>query len=473
MWPSVFKVLGGSLLTFAVIWGLVLAWWQSNDYEPSRVDLALYLGALPFALVGGYFLLRGFIDHLKAPPPAEKPATPSVVDDDPLAGARARTAAAERTFSLCLVDAAMTTPGGASADDVLAAIEAGKRPEPSARLSDDAGFPVFLAEVPDLDVDAMTDRLAEDAGPIRQLAEQAGTVRVLALLDDVLTDVGERVRALLGQGKEKMRLHVLWLVPGEVNPTHFPGLRVWHQLNYWSTLDKSDVEIVLLPTANEAAAMRQVDEAILRVNRDPVGNELILLISAASAVDEASVEAWATRNILFSAKHQQRKIPGEGAVALLFASQAMAERLQLPDSVVISRISQGSRDKPVDAGGRIGGKLIGQLIDGLLDVAAVDSEQIKAAVFDADHRSGLATEAMEGLGERFAHLDPIKDCPATGTINGAVSPVGSLIALACARARVLADQAPVLCISNQHEFDRAVLLAAPFVPSSTTEPSST
>jgi hypothetical protein len=98
MWPSVFKVLGGSLLTFAIIWGLVLAWWQSNDYEPSRVDLALYLGALPFALVGGYFLLRGFIDHLKAPPPAEKPATPSVVDDDPLAGARARTAAAERTF---------------------------------------------------------------------------------------------------------------------------------------------------------------------------------------------------------------------------------------------------------------------------------------------------------------------------------------------------------------------------------------
>jgi hypothetical protein len=374
---------------------------------------------------------------------------------------------------LCLVDAAMTTPGGGSADDILAAIEAGKRPEPSARLSDDAGFPVFLAEVPDLDVDAMADRLAEDAGPIRQLAEQAGTVRVLALLDDVLTDVGERVRALLGQGKEKLRLHVLWLVPGEVNPTHFPGLRVWHQLNYWSTLDKADVEIVLLPTANEAAAMRQVDEAILRVNRDPVGNELILLIGAASAVDEASVEAWATRNILFSAKHQQRKIPGEGAVALLFASQAMAERLQLPDSVVISRISQGSRDKPVDAGGRIGGKLIGQLIDGLLDVAAVDSEQIKAAVFDADHRSGLATEAMEGLGERFAHLDPIKDCPATGTINGAVSPVGSLIALACARARVLADQAPVLCISNQHEFDRAVLLATPFVPSSNTEPSST
>ena len=471
MRSSVFRILGGSLLTFAIVWALVLAWWQSNDYEPSRVDLALYLGALPLALVGGYLLLRGFIEHVKADPPVNMPAVPSIVDDDPLSGARAKTAAAERSFSLCLVGACMAVPAGGSADDVLAAIEAGKRPEPSKRLTDDAGFPVFLAEVPDIEVEAITERLAEEDGAIRQLIDRPDMVRALALLDGIMEKAWGQVEPIFQSG-EKLRLHLRWLVPADWNQAYFPGLRLWLQLNHWSKLERADLDITLLPMVNEADAMRQVDEAILRANRDPSSNELILIVGAVSAVDERTVETWAGGNKLFSAQHQDRKIPGEGAVALLFATRHLVERLKLDEVAVISRVSHGARDKPVDAGGRIGGKLIEQLVAGLLDVTATDSAQIKSAVFDADHRANHVTEAMEGLGQAFEHLDPAKDCLATGTVNGALSPVGSLIALACARGKVLADRAPVLCLSNQHELDRAVLLVMPYVAANKPEPSS-
>ncbi|MBI2278230.1 MAG: hypothetical protein HYU74_12820 [Dechloromonas sp.] len=472
MWPTVFKVLGGSLLTLAIVWGLVLAWWQSNDYEPSTIDLVLYLGAVPLALIGGYWLLRGFIEHLKAPPPVAKPNAQSEVDDDPLSGARARTAAAERGFSLCLIDAWLNVPAGASTDDVLAALEAGKSPEPSLQLTDEAGFPVFVAEVKNVDVDGMVERLLGEAGPIRQLSDQPAMVRVLALLDDVLEKACGQVNAWLDQSPEKLALQVLCLVPADWQSSHLPALRLWLG-NYWPGFDPARLEIALLPVASEVDALRQVDEAILRANREVSTNELFLIVGATSAVNEQTVDNWAAGQRLFTAKHQHGRVPGEGAVALLLASQPLVQRPELSAATVISRVSHGQRDKRVDAGGRIGGHLIERLIEGLLDVTALDSTKITAAVSDADHRSGQITEMLEGLGQVFAHLDPIKDCLAIGRVNGSLAPIGSLIALACARARVLADDAPILCLSNQHDLERAVLLAMPIVAQAPIEPSTT
>lgn len=472
MWPTVFKVLGGSLLTLAIVWGLVLAWWQSNDYAPSTIDLVLYLGAIPLALIGGYWLLRGFIEHLKAPPPVAKQNVQNEVDDDPLSGTRARTAAAECGFSLCLIDAWLNVPAGASVDDVLAALEAGKPPEPSAQLTDEAGFPVFVAEVKDIDADGMAERLLGEAGSIRQLSDEPSMVRALALLDDVLEKACGQVKALLDQSPEKLVLQVLCLVPADWHPSHLPAMRLWLG-NYWPGFDPARLEIMLLPVASEVDAMRQVDETILRANREASTNELFLVVGAVSAVDEQTVESWAAGQRLFTASHQHGRIPGEGAVALLLASPALAQRLDLPEATVISRVSHGQRDKRVDAGGRIGGRLIEQLIEGLLDVAALDSTKITAAISDADHRSGQITEMLEGLGQVFEHLDPIKDCLAIGRVNGSLSPIAGLVALACARARVLADDAPILCLSNQHDFDRAVLLAMPFVAPTPIEPRTT
>ena len=468
-----FRVLGGGLLTFVMVWALVLGWWQSNDHEPSKSDLALYLAALPLALIGGYWLLRVFIEHLKAPPSVAMPSMAATLDDDPLSSSKAKTAAAERSFTHCLVNAFIVAAPGISADDLLSAIEAGKRPEPCFRVTDEKGFPVFLAKVSDLDVDAALDRLEEGSESMRQLTEYPGVVRALALLEGLMDAVREQLEHILQQDKEGIHLRVLWVLPANWSPSCHAALRSWLQLNDWPLLGKGKLEIALQAAANEVDAIRLLDEAVLRVNRDSNGMELTLLLGAASNVDELTVSNWAAANSLFSAQHQQRKIPGEGAAALLLASRATVEHLGLSDAVVISRASIGTRDKAVDAGGRIGGKLIEQLVAGLLNTLAIESSRVKTVVFDTDHRSNHIAEAMEGVGQAFDHLEPIKDCLATGTVHGALQPIGSLLALACARSKVLLTDAPALFVSNQHELDRAVVLVMPYASQIDTKSSPT
>ncbi len=64
------------------------------------------------------------------------------------------------------------------------------------------------------------------------------------------------------------------------------------------------------------------------------------------------------------------------------------------------------------------GKLIDQLITGLLDVTGIAPSSIKSVMLTTDHRANYLAEALEGLGQSFEHLDPIKDCPAIGATVG-------------------------------------------------------
>jgi hypothetical protein len=76
-----------------------------------------------------------------------------------------------------LVDAFVLTAGGVSVDDTLAAVDSGKRPEPVTRLLDDSGFPVFAAEVAELDVAAMIEHFSDAAEPLRRLSSSEQAMR--------------------------------------------------------------------------------------------------------------------------------------------------------------------------------------------------------------------------------------------------------------------------------------------------------
>lgn len=471
MWSNVFRIVGGSLLTFALIWALVLAWWQSNDYQPSSIDLGLYLAALPLALVGGYLLLRGFIDHLKAPAVAPPAAAPTLRDDDPLLQASVKTEAAERGYTIGVIDSFVVTSVGAGSDDLLAAVEDGKRPGPSSRLTDNAGFPVFAAEASQLDVDAMVDQFSEEAGVLRELSRNEQLMRSLSLLEPILESANARLQDIRELGGEPFVFRVLWLVPAAWRTLDLAALKAWLQSKLFSLWEKGQPDIRIVLVANEVEALRVLDEVTLRTNRDSSNHDLTLLIGAVSAVDEWSIEQRLEGSSLFSPEYQQRQIPGEGGGGLLLAGQGLINRLNLDDCILISRLSAASRDKSVDSGGRVSGKLINQLTTGLLDVTGIDHAVIKTAILDTDHRANYLTEALEGLGQGFEHLDPIKDCLALGTSTGELSPVGGLVALACARAKVLASGAPALCISNQHPVERGVLLVTPFPAEADINPS--
>lgn len=463
-----YRVLSGLGLTL-LIWILVLAWWQSNDHQPSSADLLLYLVAVPGALIAGYWLLRGVIEQLKAPPLALSPA-PLVPDDDPLSGARAISTATERGFSLFLVDAWVHVAAGNSADDIVAAVEAGSRPGPSEEIMDDAGFPVFAAEVKDIDVDGMNEQLLRDGKDIHPALAIPAILRSIVLLDGVMAAAMDRAKEIMESAGEKISLQVFWLLPGDWDPAHRDALRGWFEKTCGAGHFASTHDVHLISVASEADAMKQLDELILRANRSLPDKTLMLIAGAVSAVDEQVVARWSSRQGLFSAGHQQGQIPGEGAVALLLAERNAVEFLRLEDVAEVSRVMLGARDKRLDAGGRISGRLVEQLLAGLLDSSGLEGESIKAVVLDTDHRVGHVAEAMEGVLGSLPHLDPVSDFLATGSACGALDPIGSLVALACARTKVLAGQSPVICLSNQHALERAMLIVSPFVASDKTEP---
>lgn len=458
MWPGALKILGGSLLTLALVWALVLGWWQSNDYEPSQLELGLYLLALPFALVGGYLLLRGFIDHLKSPPVSVPPPAPSLRDDDPLVLAAAKSEAAERSFTVGVIESFVITSAGASAEETLSAVEDGKRPEPSSRVSDESGFPVFLAEVADLDTDVLLEGCLSRGVKLSEVSDCEPMVRALSLLERLLAPVNDRLLAFREQAADGFSLRVVWTVPVAWMRMDQDVMKGWLRAGLPSLPGKDILDIAMVPVGSELEAMQVLDEINLRINRDPSCQEMTLLLGAISGVDEQSVAQKLSGNHLFTPEHQQRQMPGEGGVAMLLAGKSLMSRYRLENYALISRVSMGVRDNPVDGGGRVNGRLIGQLTAGLLDVTGVDHSAVKTAVLDTDHRANYLTEALEGLGQDFDHLDPLRDCLAIGSSVGDLSPIGGLLAVACAGARVVATEAPALCISNQHRLGRAVLV---------------
>ncbi len=452
MMLTAFKLLGVSLLAVALIWALVLGWWQGNDHSPSTTELFLYLGALPLSVVGGYWLLRGFIEHIKTP--VVPPALPQKEVPDPLTSESAKTAAKERAYTTYLIGVSAVSGGGEAPSDILVSLTSGIRPKPDATLLDDAGFPVFTSPVNALDLEGIDTRLALHDARLAQALEGVEHRRMLALIDLALPPA-------LAQAKEALatavasRVSVIWLMPPSISQSLTPGLQSWLQAEYLSAFDPSHISVVLRHASTDAEVMAQIDHVVLESNNAPK-KELTLVFGAVSTIGASTVSAWSGQNVLFSADCQNGWIPGESAACLLFGEPANGE-----EAVQLSRVCTANRDKSVDAGGRITGGIIEQLITGLLTIHALEPVEIKAVVSDGDHRPNRTTELLDALGNSLTELDPIADCLHVGIACGSSAPFGALLALACASAQSLSLAQPVICVSQQHVTARSAVLLRP------------
>ncbi|MBT0960209.1 hypothetical protein [Denitromonas iodatirespirans] len=459
MLASAFKIIGASILAFAVIWALVLGWWQANDHTPSTSELLLYLGALPVAVIGGYWLLRGFIEHVKAPPPA--PVAAPLDTSDPLASEAARTASRERGYTVGMIGASVLCGAGGSLE-LLEALAADKRPTPDAQLLDDDGFPVFAARAEALDVDDIGERLREhDAVLADALGNADEPLRMLALIDAALPPALAQAREQMVQGGPDAHLHLLWLLPAGIDASLIGRLQAWLGAQYLADIDPARLTLRLRHTPTEAAALQELDALVLATRGDPSPPDVSLVLAAASAIGSATVQAWAARQALFSATQQNAAIPGECAVCLVFGDAPASD-----PQVRLSRISQGERDKSIVAAGRVSGALTEQLIAGLLTIHDLEASSIQAVVSDADHCQRRGTELFDALGEAFEAIVPGESAHQVATACGYAPPFGALLALACAWEKSVASMQPVLAISQQHPTARAaaLLLPAPVPP---------
>jgi hypothetical protein len=364
-------------------------------------------------------------------------------------------------FSIRLLNAFVVTAAGSDGESILAAITDGVRPSPNPSFTDSDGFPVFLAEVADLDHSMIAEEFEGESRFVEFLAAREDIKRALALLASVVDQAGDVLSGHLNQPKTQPALNVVWLIPNNWRDLDAAVLKAWLKKRYWSDLSDTCLSIKIIPVSHEALALKQLDEIILDANRDSGRPIMTLILGMMSSVDGNVVETLDANGALFSAKRQDQSVPGEGAVALLLGHEAALGIDEQEQATVVSRVALGARDKPLGSGGRIRGKTVEQLISGLLDVTGVEHSAITAIVADADHRADRLTEILDGLGSAFGHLDPIEDCSTIGASCGALSPIGGLVALACAHTKALADDAHVLLISSQHPIERAALLVSP------------
>lgn len=457
----ILKLIGGTLLTFAIVWALVLGWWQSNDHTPGITDLVLFLGALPLALVGGFLLLRGFIEHLKAPIGSPEKREAAFCDDDPLAAQTSRDDAAERAFRLPLAESFVLT-GAGGADDVLAALSEGKLPQPSKRLLDAIGFPAYAVEIEGIDTGEIDNALSSTGGALAALVAQERNARALTLLDQVVAQARDRVDGLAEAGAIR-RLSVLWLVPGDWPAECLDDMQTWCREACWRNTKIADLDISTVPVSGEDVVMQVLDEMSVTSCRSPSPDEAVLIVAATSWIDAAGIVRLDETGQLFSPNRQECRIPGEAAVALLFGHFAVQPDFASEGVVTCSRINAGLRDKPLEAKGRLSGKLLQKLLAGLFDASGTDGERIAAVVADTDLHASRIAELHEGVAATLEHLDPAKDYLTTGAVAGNSSPIAPLVALAVAKNKVIEQTAPVVCLSNQHPSYRAVWLLEPCI----------
>ncbi|HJV27446.1 MAG TPA: hypothetical protein VJ673_17290 [Aromatoleum sp.] len=461
------RVLLTALLTFALVWALVLGWWKANDFAPTTSDLLLCLGALPLLLVGSFWLLRGFIEHLKNPA-SPAAATPENRNADVDSRPTCRSDAADRLAELLLLGASVVARTGSSAEELLAAVLAGDRPKPDATLRSGEGFPIFTARLDGLTPEVLVDIEAELAAAGLACGAGPEQVRTLALVDEVLPSALAQASEWLHQWATPATLELLWLIPESVAAVGRDCLAAWLDKRYMHVLPH-EYELHLKPVADESETLRELDELILRAGHDAIQPTLHLVLGATSHVGEATTERWNAEKRLFSANHQPGQIPGEAGACLLLTSPRTAIATNHEAGATLSRVNAGRREKPADARGRVSGHLLAALIDDLLVHRKLVASDVGALIADSDHRDTRIGELHAALDDRFEAIDPIEDCHPIGTVCGTVSPIASLIVLACAHAKAQSTGGPVVYVSNQDPMSRAAMLVTPFSPPPATE----
>jgi len=456
MLPRIARILLIGLLSAFVIWALVLGWWQTNDHQPTASDMALYLGALPVSLLAGFWLLRTFIDQLRNRPEGgtDSPPTTSPAASSP---AHDRTAEAERTWVASLIGGSLVSAAGADAAELIATTIGGCAPIPDKELRGPDGFPVFAARVSELDMEGVREELREHGDGTVGESGTPEMLRALAIIGKALPAALEMLHETLARLREKTQVRVIWLTPSW--PTAFSAeLTGWLQRTHLDGFDISSSNIELRPMRDDGQVFETIDEIIVTLNR-AASAEIFLLIGAVSHVGDTTLENWRVQNRLFSAQEQGGQIPGEAAVALILAHPGTTPTTKAPVAVHLTRIASGKREKSADARGRVSGKLLDDLIDSLVASTKLDPGKIAAVIADTDHRDSRVNELLTPITERFPNLEPLQDTLALGTATGTVSPIGGLLALLCAAEAARNSSGVGLCVTNQHAFARASMLA--------------
>ena len=495
------RVINGLALTVMVtclVWVAVLWHWQNTRRDMSIEDIVLYMGLLPvFALVLIVMTRWAWRSQVarraEQTAGAQTSASSNTSASTSAAQLPSASDAAQRHAVHAVWLAALNSPAGTSADELLAAAREGQpRPDLDSDLTDPDGQPLMCARVPDLPVNDFAAELAPIIDKVRARLSATGHASAYDEPDDAMVraiatlqaPLDEAIQALQpwaalfqpseGQGAQDLgEVHVLIALPASWTPLEQQIAEDWIRLSLTnperSAVPASRFAWLRQHDGGEALWL-QADQLLMQCRREQ-RRALVLLLASHSDVSDVAVQRLATRQTLFHAGlHPKGHMPGEAACALLLASTDWpslppdADDPGMAPLAWVHRPALARRDKSVDAGGKVLSTTLSQVIEQAQAASRLGTADIASLVCDGDQHTARSTELFGATLALLPDLDAIEDMRLTGTVcagPGAATPL-AVIAAACAHARAL--DKPVMALSLGDPFARLALVARPDQP---------
>jgi hypothetical protein len=448
-------------LTFGACWSGAVWHWRATNRMPSASDLALYLLALPLAVLGAVWLWRK-VAAARAAAPA-----PVAASSTPTAAAPAPAPAA----SLAVLGTALRTPHGDTADELAEALDAQTaRASLDRELVDDHGYPLFSVRA------AAGDAADGDwrADAERWLAARGhgeahfGEVhwRALALAGAVTAELLDAAAQLdYPQADDDTPvlplLRIAPLAPADWQPAQRAAAGAWLARTATDAGWPENRTAASVPPPGEPAAAAA---ALLSLLATGSANEaepsLTIVLAFGSCIDQDVVDRMAGDGTLFTSARPQGLVPGEGAAGLLLACPSLATQLGADAAPRLS-VASAARTASADAAGRPDATDLRRLAGRALAENALDAPAIALVVGDSDHRTSRVLELMALAHEDLPHLDAGSDVKTTGPACGQCGAVPFVTGLALAHHHARERDAAVLCVSNADPIHRSAALLRP------------
>jgi len=452
-----------ALVITSMVWLTTLWRWQITARDVGQQDIVLHLLVLPLALLLTLWLAIRLGGQVRRQ--LQDPAVTPAAKDRALELAAQAASAVDRAQSwdvLLLGSEVCLMPGDQAADVAQQVRDRQVWPGLDTNLTDFNGLPVFTARVPELDHEVTHEAcpehrmrawrlmarvwqpLAERILEARWQTARADGGQSVATVDRVATPAH-----LAGIGRDNRHLRELdcpRMTVAVALPEH--TAKAWQSQCLaqvqctWEGLLEAEVatapwqmDWMVWAEPCAQALWARIDQTLRDWSSLPglgqgPARSLVVLV-ADSAVDQSCIEQWQGRGELFTAQHQQGRVPGEGAVALWWCRTdwpgAGADRQPL---VRVMPPVVRSRERSADVPGRVGHQALQACITDAM--AAMDSKADWLVFSDADHRASRTGELFEALTDVAPELDPMRAVYRVGDVCGDLGLCAGLAPLALA-----------------------------------------
>lgn len=524
------------LVIVATVWTLTLWQWRRAPEAVTGLDMLLYLVVAPLALIAVALLAWRAVQRLRAL--AARPlakagalplgglaAAPAAADAHRVGDADEAPARSAQPMATVLAEALTLAAGHEVGQAWHALKDARVRPGLDPALSDADGLPVFSARVPELDLaDWLLAHAELSAAGDAPMPEQV--LRTLALLEGPLHALldaldGWRPLATVGGHAAEPGTPSVTSLPADA-PSHLSGVGrsdgpAWRQaraeraprlrvrLCLPATWARDDRERAVAWVRSRCGALLDWAEAhgapAPEWQTDPLADgdgpesiwseralpwsawsassrpQLLLLLAADTALDDACIAQWQARGELFTSQHQRGRVPGEAAAGLLLANPAWDAWCRAPaatqawpepamqaseDIASCPQMwwpQQALRERSADVVGRVDGLCTQTLLHGVAQRLTLPADGDWLLVSDGDHRASRTAEVFEALLAVRPQADPMLSVVRVGDGCGDVGLARSLVSVALASAALRQDEpvAVALALMVQDAWQRVAV----------------